>query len=251
MASANASAAQAYAYFQPTQFAYARSTPVHHMGNNASYSSMGYCRPSALHNDSSSETDYSHSPIDITSLYSNNCGLGLGLSNPYIPTSNPQAFQYGLDKSSWYNPEPQINTDVTISPAMAGATMCPQPSQQSWSQSFGSVSSPSSGLSPAEGSARYHSYEGSELSFSDTDAESEHASDVDIIEERAIRNSNGSATYTRERKRIKGPGHEATVDSKAYPRPIAPNPQSDGTGVSRVKRMVSSSASPGFLLVQH
>ena len=106
-------------------------------------------------------------------------------------------------------------------------------------------------MSPAEGSARYHSYEGSELSFSDTDAESEHASDVDIIEERSIRNNNGSTIYTRERKRVKGQGHEATVESKVYPRPIAPNPQSDGTGVSRVKRVVSSSAFPVFRLVQH
>lgn len=242
MASANASATQAYRYYQPTQFNYLRNASLGgsqqtYLGVDPSYSSMGYCRPSAIHNhDFDNETDYSQSPIDVGSFYGNNGGISLGLATPWISTSNPQSFQYGVDKSSWYNPEPQINTDVTISPAIGGATMCPRQSQQSWNQSFGSVSSPSSGLSPAEGSARYHSYEGSELSFSDTDAESEQASDIE--ERPAVLKSNDKAYHERGRKRSKGQHQEAT---KVYlPRPIAPNPQGDGTGVPRVKSTVRS-----------
>ena len=49
-----------------------------------------------------------------------------------ILISRLQSPQAGLDKFSWYNTEPQIDTGVTISPAMTGAAVVPQLSQQNW-----------------------------------------------------------------------------------------------------------------------
>lgn len=47
-----------------------------------------------------------------------------------ILISQFQSPQAGLDKFSWYNTEPQIDTGVTISPAMTGAAVVPRLSQQ-------------------------------------------------------------------------------------------------------------------------
>lgn len=243
-ANASTSGAQAYAYYQPTQFSYARNPsypPQQSAMNIITYSSMGYCRPSALHNqDSGSESNFSHFSPPQPSLYD----LAV-IENPYTlnPTSNPSAFQYGLEKGSWYNTEPQINTDVQISPAMAGATMVSQLSSQ-WNQSFGSDSSPSTG----DGSARYASYQSSELSFSDSDEEcnSERSRPHKVLKSNDKGYESRNASQGRH-------SHEMDMDDSEFfvkPDlvPIAPQPNPESAIMARFRRVstINSVLLPSF-----
>ena len=232
-ANASTSRAQAYGYYQPTQLSHAPNPsypPQQSAMNISTYSSMGYCRPSALHNqDSGSESSFSQFTPQQPSLYD----LAV-VDNSYTlnPTANPSAFQYGLEKGSWYNTEPQINTDVTISQAMAGGTMVQQLSSQ-WNQSFGSDSSPSTG----DGSARYASYQSSELSFSDSDEEfnSERSRPHKVLKS----NDKGHGW----RKASQGRHtHEMDMDDTEFfvkpdPVPIAPQPTSESAIMARFRRV--------------
>ena len=226
--------AQAYAYYQPTQFSYARNPsypPQQSAMNISTYSSLGYCRPSALNNqDSGSESSFSQFTPPQPSLHD----LAV-IENSYTlnPTSNPSAFQYGLDKGSWYNTEPQINTDdVTISPAMAGAMMVPQLSSQ-WNQSFGSDSS----LSTGDESARYASYQSSELSFSDSEEEcnSKRSRPHKVLK------SNDKGYELRKASQGRHT-HEMNMDDseffvKSNPVLIAPQPNTESAIMARFRRV--------------
>lgn len=232
-ANASTSGAQAYAYYQPTQFSFARNSsypPQQSAMDISTYSSMGYCRPSALHNqDSSSESGFSQFTPPQPGLYD----LAV-MENSYTlnPTSNPSAFQYGLEKGSWYNTEPQINTNVTISQAMAGSTMVPQLSSQ-WNQSFGSDSS----LSNGDGSARYASYQSSELSFSDSDEECKS----EKSRPRPVLKSNDKGYESRKASQSRH-NHEMDMDDseffvKPVPVPIAPQPNQESAIMARFRRV--------------
>ena len=231
-ANASTSGAQAYSHYQPTQLNYARNPsypPQQSTMNLIAYSSMGYCRPSSLHNqDSGSESSFSHFSPPQPSLYD----LAV-IENPYTlnPTSNPSAFQYGLEKGSWFNTEPQIN-DVTISPAMVGATMVPQLSSQ-WNQSFGSDSSPSTG----EESARYASYQSSELSFSDSDEEcnSERSRPHKVLKSNDKGYESRKASQNRHTHAMDMDDSEFVV--KPDPVLIAPQPNTESAIMARFRRV--------------
>ncbi len=252
MASSNNAAA--YAFHQPQQYYYARNTSytsAPSMGSQQ-YTSTGYCRPSAIHShvgeDIKPNINVVDSPQDcfFEPAYAMNTGVDYwtSISPAYLTTDSHQMLGYALPKSSWYSPEASFGTDTSVSPATSGSGIS-SALAQAWNHSFDS--SPSSAVSPADGSLSYQSYSSSELSFSDSEYEDHTSDGNEGPEEHTVRSMAAKADYGIDHADRKQRSSQVKYETKTRENvyiPIAPTPshrKSHSDSSQRVRHCTSAS----------